>query len=135
MTVIRDRTLWVDSVSSGSRIATGDSRPVAVIEHPEWGGRIAAIDVAPYNLPGERPGGQPHGKGTMTSTLHTTLVFERKISARAESVFAAFAQPAKRGEWGTPSDTAAVIYDERTFGKAGKISSAAARRAIRIFTA
>jgi uncharacterized protein YndB with AHSA1/START domain len=56
----------------------------------------------------------------MTSTLHTTLVFERKISAPSESVFAAFAEPAKRAEWGTPSDTAAVIYDETDFREGGQ---------------
>jgi uncharacterized protein YndB with AHSA1/START domain len=56
----------------------------------------------------------------MTSTLHTTLVFERRIPAPTEAVFAAFADPVKRAKWGTPSDTAVVIYDETDFREGGQ---------------
>jgi len=56
----------------------------------------------------------------MTSTLHTTLVFEPKISAPTEAVFAAFADTVKRARWGTPSDTAVVIYDETDFREGGQ---------------
>jgi uncharacterized protein YndB with AHSA1/START domain len=58
----------------------------------------------------------------MTSTLHATLVFEREISASTEAVFAAFADPVKRAQWGTPSDTAVVIYDETDFREGGQDS-------------
>jgi uncharacterized protein YndB with AHSA1/START domain len=51
----------------------------------------------------------------MTPTLHATLVFEREIPAPVEQVFAAFADPVIRAEWGTPSDTAVVIYDAADF--------------------
>jgi uncharacterized protein YndB with AHSA1/START domain len=56
----------------------------------------------------------------LTTTLHTTLVFEREISASVEEVFAAFADPVARTEWGTPSDTAVVIYDEADFREGGQ---------------
>src|SRR5216684_6920091 len=56
----------------------------------------------------------------LTSTLHTTLVFEREISAPVEEVFAAFADPVARTEWGAPSDTAVVIYDEADFREGGQ---------------
>jgi uncharacterized protein YndB with AHSA1/START domain len=56
----------------------------------------------------------------MTPILHATLVFEREIPAPAEEVFRAIADPAKRTEWGTPSDTAVVIYDEADFREEGQ---------------
>jgi len=55
----------------------------------------------------------------MTATLHATLIFERDIPASVEKVFAAFADPAARSEWGAPSDTAVVIYDEAEFREGG----------------
>jgi uncharacterized protein YndB with AHSA1/START domain len=67
-----------------------------------------------------RPATVTTGEDTMTSTLHTTLVFERTISAPIEAVFAAFAEPVKRAAWGTPSDTAVVIYDETDFREGGQ---------------
>lgn len=54
------------------------------------------------------------------TTLHTTLVFEREIPAPVEKVFAAFADPTARADWGTPSDTATVIYDETNFREGGQ---------------
>jgi len=57
---------------------------------------------------------------TMSQTLHKTLVFEREIAAPAEAVFAAFADPVVRAAWGTPSDTAIVIYDEADFRDGGR---------------
>jgi uncharacterized protein YndB with AHSA1/START domain len=56
----------------------------------------------------------------MADTLHTTLVFERTISAPPSAVFAAFADPVERSRWGTPSDTAVVIYDEVNFREGGQ---------------
>ena len=54
-------------------------------------------------------------ESTVTSTLHATFVFERELPATVEAVFAAFADPVKRVQWGTPSETAVVIYDEADF--------------------
>jgi uncharacterized protein YndB with AHSA1/START domain len=54
------------------------------------------------------------------ATLHATLVFEREIPAPIEAVFAAFADPVIRTEWGTPSDTAVVLYDEADFREGGQ---------------
>lgn len=56
----------------------------------------------------------------MATTLHATLIFERDIPAPVERVFAAFADPVARSEWGAPSDTAAVIYDETDFREGGQ---------------
>jgi uncharacterized protein YndB with AHSA1/START domain len=57
---------------------------------------------------------------TLPTTLHATLVFEREIPAPVEEVFAAFADPVARSEWGAPSDTAVVIYDEADFREGGQ---------------
>ena len=57
---------------------------------------------------------------TLRTTLHATLVFEREIPAPVEQVFAAFADPVARAEWGAPSDLAAVIYDEADFREGGQ---------------
>jgi uncharacterized protein YndB with AHSA1/START domain len=57
---------------------------------------------------------------TPTATVHATLVFEREIPAPVEAVFAALADPVARSEWGTPSDTAVVIYDEADFREGGQ---------------
>lgn len=56
----------------------------------------------------------------MTTTIHTTLMFERDAPAAAEKVFAAFADPVARSEWGAPSDTTVVIYDETDFREGGQ---------------
>lgn len=56
----------------------------------------------------------------MALTLHATLVFEREVPAAPEAVFAAFADPAARAQWGTPSDTAILIYDEADFREGGQ---------------
>ena len=56
----------------------------------------------------------------MTATLHVTLTFERDIPARIEKVFAALADPAARLEWGAPTDTAVIIYDEADFREGGQ---------------
>jgi uncharacterized protein YndB with AHSA1/START domain len=56
----------------------------------------------------------------MTMTLHATLIFERDVPAPIGKVFAAFADPAARSEWGAPSDTAVVIYDEADFREGGQ---------------
>jgi uncharacterized protein YndB with AHSA1/START domain len=55
-----------------------------------------------------------------TAALHATLVFEREIPAPIQKVFAAFADPLARTEWGAPSDTAVVIYDEADFREGGQ---------------
>jgi len=56
----------------------------------------------------------------MSRTLHTTLVFEREIAAPQGAVFAALADPVARAQWGAPSDTAVVIYDEADFRAGGQ---------------
>jgi uncharacterized protein YndB with AHSA1/START domain len=56
----------------------------------------------------------------MANALHATLVFERNIPAPTSAVFAAFADPVKRAEWGAPSDTAVVIYDAVDFREGGQ---------------
>src|ERR1700742_2626413 len=55
-----------------------------------------------------------------TDVLHATLVFERKIPAPPEKVFAALADPQARIAWGAPSDTAVLIYDESDFREGGR---------------
>jgi uncharacterized protein YndB with AHSA1/START domain len=50
---------------------------------------------------------------------HETLVFERICPAPVERVFAAFADPEERANWGTPSETAAFIYDKVDFREGG----------------
>jgi len=55
----------------------------------------------------------------MSATFHATLVFEREIAAAPKAVFAAFADPAARAQWGTPSDTAVIIYDDADFREGG----------------
>ena len=50
---------------------------------------------------------------------HSTLVFERICAAPVERVFAAFANPEERASWGTPSETAAFIYDKVAFREGG----------------
>ena len=50
---------------------------------------------------------------------HATLVLERDLSAPVAKVFAAFASPEERANWGAPSDTAAFIYDKTDFREGG----------------
>ena len=57
---------------------------------------------------------------TAEAILHATLTFERDIPAPVEKVFAAFASPSLRAQWGAPSDTAVVIYDEADFREGGQ---------------
>jgi uncharacterized protein YndB with AHSA1/START domain len=56
---------------------------------------------------------------TAGRVVHATLVFTREVAAPVEEVFAAFADPVARGDWGAPSDTAVVIYDEADFRDGG----------------
>ncbi len=63
---------------------------------------------------------QPEHTMTRFSTQHATLVFEREIPSPVAEVFAAFADPVLRAEWGAPSDTAALIYDEADFREGGQ---------------
>ncbi len=53
-------------------------------------------------------------------TTHATLVFEREVPAPVERVFAAFANVSIRSEWGAPSDTATIIYDQEDFREGGE---------------
>lgn len=53
-------------------------------------------------------------------TLHRTLTFEREVPASIEKVFEAIADPVARSRWGTPSDTAVIIYDEADFQEGGQ---------------
>ena len=50
---------------------------------------------------------------------HATIVLERDISASADRVFAALADPRERASWGVPSDTAVLIYDATDFRVGG----------------
>jgi uncharacterized protein YndB with AHSA1/START domain len=58
------------------------------------------------------------------SVKHATLVFERICSAPVERVFAAFANPAERATWGTPSETAVCSgrAGPRQVGSGGRVS-------------
>src|SRR5580692_7941028 len=56
---------------------------------------------------------------TSQNLKHSTLVFERVCAAPVERVFAAFASPQERAGWGTPSETAALIYDKADFREGG----------------
>jgi uncharacterized protein YndB with AHSA1/START domain len=60
--------------------------------------------------------------GDMTSQdlKHETLVFEQFCPAPVARVFAAFADPEERANWGTPSETAAFIYDKVDFREGGR---------------
>lgn len=51
---------------------------------------------------------------------HATLVFEREVPATVEKVFAAFANAKLRSEWGAPSETATIIYDQEDFREGGE---------------
>ncbi|MGB5134906.1 MAG: SRPBCC domain-containing protein [Prochlorococcaceae cyanobacterium] len=51
---------------------------------------------------------------------HATLVFEREVPATVEKVFSAFANAKIRSEWGAPSDTATIIYDQADFREGGE---------------
>lgn len=53
-------------------------------------------------------------------TLHATLVFERQVPASIEKVFAALADPVARSQWGAPSETAVILYDEADFREGGQ---------------
>jgi uncharacterized protein YndB with AHSA1/START domain len=57
---------------------------------------------------------------TSATTRYATLVFEREIPAPVGKVFAAFSDPKARAQWGAPSDTAVVIYDEADFREGGQ---------------
>jgi uncharacterized protein YndB with AHSA1/START domain len=50
---------------------------------------------------------------------HATVVLERMCDAPLERVYAAFANPEERASWGTPSETAAFIYDQVDFREGG----------------
>jgi uncharacterized protein YndB with AHSA1/START domain len=58
----------------------------------------------------------------MSQVIHDTIVLERTYDAPISKVFAAFADPKARAQWGPPSDTAVIIYDTAEF-KAGGIDS------------
>jgi uncharacterized protein YndB with AHSA1/START domain len=61
-----------------------------------------------------------NGSATMTMTLHKTLTFEREVPASIEKVFEALADPVARLQWGAPTDTAVIIYDEADFHEGGQ---------------
>ena len=56
---------------------------------------------------------------TSEELKHATLVLERVCAAPLERVYAAFANPEERASWGTPSETAAFVYDEVDFREGG----------------
>jgi uncharacterized protein YndB with AHSA1/START domain len=52
--------------------------------------------------------------------LHETIVIERNYDAAVARVFAFFADPVLRAQWGAPSDTAVILYDETNFTTGGR---------------
>jgi uncharacterized protein YndB with AHSA1/START domain len=59
-------------------------------------------------------------KKPITPTRHETLVFERRIAAPPEAVFAAYADLEMRTIWTRPSPTAAVVYESDEFQVGGE---------------
>jgi uncharacterized protein YndB with AHSA1/START domain len=57
---------------------------------------------------------------TAQNLKHATFVFEWTCAAPVERVFAAFANPVERANWGTPSESAAFIHDEADFRVGGR---------------
>jgi uncharacterized protein YndB with AHSA1/START domain len=57
---------------------------------------------------------------TQPEPRHATFVFERVCSANVARVFAALADPVERAGWGTPSDTAVLVYDAVDFRVGGR---------------
>ncbi len=57
---------------------------------------------------------------TSRDLKHATPVFERTCAANTARVFAALADPVERARWGTPSETAALIYDATDFRVGGR---------------
>jgi len=53
------------------------------------------------------------------STDHGTVVVERVLDVPLARVYGAFADAAERARWGSPSDTAAFIYDAADFRVGG----------------
>lgn len=56
---------------------------------------------------------------TSVSTDHGTVVVERVLDVPLARTYAAFADAAERARWGSPSDTAAFIYDATDFRVGG----------------
>lgn len=50
---------------------------------------------------------------------HSTLRLERTCEAPVDRVFAVFADPVARAEWGTPSETATFFYEKADFREGG----------------
>ena len=57
---------------------------------------------------------------TANQVLHETIVIERTYDAAVTRVFAFFADPVLRAQWGAPSDTAVIFYDETNFAAGGR---------------
>ena len=57
---------------------------------------------------------------TSHNLKHATLVLERICAAPVERVFAGFANSEERASWGSPSETAAFIYDKVDFREGGE---------------
>lgn len=57
---------------------------------------------------------------TSQDIKHATLVFECTCAANTARVFVALADPVERASWGTPSETAALIYDAADFRVGGR---------------
>jgi uncharacterized protein YndB with AHSA1/START domain len=58
-------------------------------------------------------------RSVTNEVMHSTLVFERWVSAIVDKVFAAFADINMKSQWGAPSDTAVLIYDTTDFREGG----------------
>lgn len=55
----------------------------------------------------------------MSETLHHTITMERTYSAKADCVFAEFADPVARAKWSVLSNDA-LVYDEADFREGGR---------------
>lgn len=55
----------------------------------------------------------------MTTTAHTTIVFERSYDASPARVFAAFEDPAARAQWAVPAEPVVLVYDQADFRVGG----------------
>jgi uncharacterized protein YndB with AHSA1/START domain len=56
---------------------------------------------------------------TESSVTHATIVLERVYDASPARVFKAFADPAARTRWGTPSPGVELVYDKADFRNGG----------------
>lgn len=57
---------------------------------------------------------------TLAPTVHETLTFERSFECPLRILWNAFSDAAARAQWGAPSPTAVILYDEEDFRVGGR---------------